>query len=195
LGDLLSKAKNGQYKGAGHLASRAYMKASLMVKDEEAKKVYQKKANLIQEIKFEGEAERNWRRSGNSSRNRTYSSPTGNPLIGIRGIESILKLEIQSANKWYEELRENELNWIATSSNPDSAFAVKYYEMPKQNPVHMYSYKQKEKEIDEAYWLRVQLENPNRLSNIHEGVNISDSVKNVLNAIYKNEFENQLQKP
>jgi tetratricopeptide (TPR) repeat protein len=186
LGDLLSKAKNGQYKGAGHLASRAYMKASLIVKDAEAKKAYRKKASLVQEIQFMEFGRR--RHNRDSLRKRPSNLPTGDPLIGVRGIESILKLEIQSANKWYEQLREDELNWIATSSNPDSAFAVKYYETPKQKPVHMYSYKQKEKEIDEAYWLRVQLENPNRLSNIHEGVEIDDSVRNFLNSVYQEEL-------
>ncbi|MFT5915761.1 MAG: hypothetical protein ACI81T_002264, partial [Bacteroidia bacterium] len=43
-------------------------------------------------------------------------------------------------------------------------------------------------EIDEAYWLRVQLENPNRLSNIHEGVEIDDSVRNFLNSVYQEEL-------
>ncbi len=197
LGDLLSKTKNGQYKGAGHLASRAYMKASLMVKDVKAKKAYRKKADLVQEIQFAEFGRRRMRTKNDSLMKEDDYLPTGDPLIGIRGIESILKLEIQSANKWHEGLRKDELNWIATSSNPDSAFAVKYYETPEQKPVHMYSYKQQEKEIDEAYWLRVQLENPNQLSNIHEGVEIDSSVRKALNLAYEQEFtkSNQGEEP
>src|SRR5690606_34626591 len=125
LGDLLYAAESGYDPGAGHLAARAYLKASFEVKDSVVSKIYEQKAK--------------------QSIERVYSdhpisvqpSPDGSPVFEhhvypLRNLIAVLKIEILSADSWYEEIRQNELNWIKSGVNPDSAFAANYYNVPVQ---------------------------------------------------------------
>ena len=52
LGDLLSNAKNGTDPGAGHLSSRAYLKAALFSEKNEVISAYKEKANQERERQF-----------------------------------------------------------------------------------------------------------------------------------------------
>ena len=173
LGDLLTNSQVGDYAGAEHLAARAYIKASLITKDPTIKKAYRKKAEKVQPYVY-------------SPRPNAIEKP--HPLIGIKGLKAILKLEIQAANEWFSTVRERELNWVANSSNPDSAFAATYYETPSQKDVHQYQYSSRLDEIDDSYWLKAQLSSP---ASLRESFVLSlndSSLQQELDSLYQEEL-------
>nr|MBC8475512.1 hypothetical protein [Bacteroidota bacterium] len=127
LGDLLSNAENGHDPGAGHLSSRAYLKAALLSKKDAAVTAYKKRANQERERQFAGANRR--------GRDPHFS----NHVISLADLETVLKLEIQAANVWVEEIKKNEIGWIAGGMNPDSAFSINYYEEPTSKSIGNYT--------------------------------------------------------
>ncbi len=187
LGDLLLKTKS--VGGAGHLGSRAYLKASFEVKDEKMKKAYYEKAKASRERVF-GPYMPYGEMSGKDSAEYMKDPVIENPLYRMDQLEIALKLEVQSAQIWYDSIRKNEMQWIKEGKNPDSMFAKTYYENPENvKEVSEYETKKRMGEIDEEYWMRNQLEAPDFIRNIHGYETMADSTKERLDRIYDAEFE------
>ena len=176
LGDLLSNAENGTDPGAGHLSSRAYLKAALLSQKEDVISGYKKRANEERERQFQG-----FHLQG---REQLFSSH----VISLEDLETVLKLEIQAANIWVEEIRQNELQWISGGVNPDSAFAVTYYEEPTSKEVKKYNARKNKDQIEEEYWLNSHLENIDQINNLFNILELPDSTKHWVDSIYKLEF-------
>ena len=176
LGDLLSNAENGFDPGAGHLSSRAYLKAALLSKKEDAINGYKKRANEERERQFAGE-------------NRQGIEPHfSSHVISLKDLEVVLKLEIQAANVWVEEIKENELAWISRGLNPDSAFTVTYYKEPTSKAIVKHAARRNKNQIEEEYWLNQQLKNINQINNSFNILQLPDSTKNWVDSIYKIAF-------
>ena len=109
-------------------------------------------------------------------------------MISLVDLETVLKLEIQAANVWVEEIREKELAWISGGLNPDSAFAVTYYEEPTSKQVSKYNARRNKNQIEEEYWLNQHLKNINKINNAFNILQLPDSTKNWVDSIYKIEF-------
>lgn len=185
LGDLLLHTNS--VGGAGHLGSRSYLKASYEVKDEAVKKLYHKKADKAREWTYGPEMYYN--RMGIDSVLYMESPEMGNPLYRMDQLEIALKLEVQSAEIWYDSIRVNEMNWIKEGKNPDSMFAITYYASPSDvNPVSEYATKKRKDEVDEIFWMRKQLDAPDFIKNIHGHRELPDSIKAELDKIYDAEF-------
>lgn len=180
LGDLLSNADNGVDPGAGHLSSRAYLKAAFLSKDESSIKAYKKKARLEIEKQFVGHDFGRRRRGGEPE--------FANAVMSIKDLETVLKLEIQAANAWVEEIRQNELSWIESGVNPDSAFTASYYDEPTSADISMYNARANEDQIEENYWLSQQLINIGDIDKMYNILELPDSTKNWVDSIYKLEF-------
>lgn len=183
LGDLLRKANLGEYPGAGHLASRAYFKASLEVKEKSVSKKYQRKAVNAAEQQYGPD---HIRRPNRSNSDRDF-----HPLIDIYGLTTIVKLEAQAANTWFDSLKTNEIFWIQNGINPDSAFEATYYDTTGASqtlkPVHPYRAYER-KNIDNEYWLNYQLQDTGAFRRIHYMSQLNDSVKQRIDSIYDAEF-------
>lgn len=110
LGNLLSNDEN-MFKDAKLLATRAYLKASYSVENEEAKKIYRDLANSALEMQTR--------------------SPTDSIQMTLGELERQLKLELEQSNKWYEQVRQDEIRWIREGKNPEEEFTKKYYQEPK----------------------------------------------------------------
>ena len=176
LGDLLSNAENGYDPGAGHLSSRAYLKAALLSKKVDVVAAYKKRANEERERQFAGP-------------NRHGRKPHfSNHVISLVDLETVLKLEIQAANVWVEEIRENELAWIAGGVNPDSAFTITYYKEPTSKAIAKHAARRNKNQIEEEYWLNQQLKNINQINNSFNILQLPDSTKNWVDSIYKIAF-------
>ncbi|MFT5777994.1 MAG: tetratricopeptide (TPR) repeat protein [Crocinitomicaceae bacterium] len=182
LGDLLSHADNGVDPGAGHLSSRAYLKAALLSKEESRIEAYKKKARLEIERQFAGH-----------HMGILGSEEDGKPdfaygVISIKDLETVLKLEIQAANVLVEEIRQNELSWIKEGVNPDSAFTATYYDEPISIDISMYNARNNIDQVQENYWLSQQLKNINDIDKMYTILELPDSTKNWIDSIYKLEF-------
>jgi hypothetical protein len=189
LADLLMKTNS--VGGSGHLGSRAYLKASFEVKDENMKKAYHTKASASREYSYGPERHYN-RDSPNKLDSAEYmlNPEKGNVLYQMNQLEIALKLEVQSAEIWYDSIRVNELKWLKEKKNPDSMFAITYYKDPKSiKAVSEYETKKREGEIDEEYWMRNQLEAPDFIRNIHGYAALPDSIKQKLDEIYGDELD------
>ena len=176
LGDLLSNAKNGTDPGAGHLSSRAYLKAALFSKKNEVISAYKEKANQERERQFAG---------GNQTGRELHFS---SHVIILSDLETVLKLEIQAANLWVQEIRENELAWISEGVNPDSAFSATYYTEPSSKAIGKRLARRNKDKIDDEFWLTVQLENISKINHSFSALKLPDSTKNWVDSIYKIEF-------
>jgi hypothetical protein len=176
LGDLLSKAENGQDPGAGHLSSRAYLKAALISKKDKTINEYKRRANEERERQFAGANRR--------GRELHFSSH----VISLTDLETVLKLEIQAGQLWVEEIRQNELAWISMGTNPDSAFAKMYYEEPSAKEISKYSARKNKNQIEEEYWLSQQLKNIDEIDNVFTILQLPDSTKKWVDSIYKIAF-------
>ncbi|HIF14508.1 MAG TPA: hypothetical protein EYQ86_03975 [Bacteroidetes bacterium] len=95
--------------GARHLAARAYTKASMEVKDSVTKAQYKLIASRILE----------------------FQKGFGDPGPGFNSIEALLMAEIEAGNKYYEQIRADEIEWIRTGKDPEKEFAKKYYSEPE----------------------------------------------------------------
>jgi tetratricopeptide (TPR) repeat protein len=185
LADLLMKTNS--VGGAGHLGSRAYLKASFEIGDEKIKKAYYDKASVSREYSYG--PERIYNRENKDSATYMMNPDKGNVLYRMDQLEIALKLEVQSAEIWYDSIRMNELKWLKEKKNPDSMFAITYYKDPKSTRVvSEYETKKREGEIDEEYWMRNQLEAPDFIRNIHGYAALPDSVKKQLDEIYGEEL-------
>jgi len=176
LGDLLSNAENGYDPGAGHLSSRAYLKAALLSKKDDAVTAYKKKANEERERQFAG--------ANRQGRELHFSSH----VISLADLETVLKLEIQAANVWVEEIRKNELAWISGGINPDSAFSVVYYQEPTSKSIGKHTARKNVNQIEEEYWLNQHLKNIDKINNAFTILQLPDSTKIWVDSIYKIEF-------
>ena len=188
LADLLMKTNS--VGGAGHLGSRAYLKASFEIGDEKIKKAYYDKASVSREYSYG--PERIYNRENKDSATYMMNPDKGNVLYRMDQLEIALKLEVQSAEIWYDSIRRNELKWLKEKKNLDSMFAITYYKDPKSTRVvSEYETKKREGEIDDEYWMRNQLEAPDFIRNIHGYAALPDSIKQKLDAIYEEELENK----
>ncbi len=187
LGDLLYAANSGVDPGAGHLASRAYLKAALGIKDKAISDIYREKARQSLERQW---SPHEMRRDGNDEVRLEH------PVYSLKKLEQLLKVEIQSANIWFEEIEAQELKWIEAKVNVDSAFAAVYYEAPEQKILNQYNKMEAKpgqevdptRHVDEEYWLNHQLENPENITGIHDHRTLSDSLKQAIDALYAEEF-------
>ena len=100
----------------------------------------------------------------------------------------MLKLEIQAANSWVEEIRKNELMWIENGVDPDSAFSATYYDEPSSDALNIYNARKIEDQIEEDYWLSVQLQNINKIDEMYSILDLPDSTKKWVDSIYQVEF-------
>ncbi len=107
LGDLLMGA--ARKEGARQLAARAYFKASYNFENEQTKEVYRKKITSVLYHQY------------TKKRGKKFS---------LYDLEELLKEEIEEGNKYYSEIREDEMSWILTGKNPEHEFDVKYYVKP-----------------------------------------------------------------
>ena len=196
LADLL--LETASYGGSGHLGSRAYLKASFESKDEKIAKAYWNKAKKAREngynvdhpesilkklyhnVKLSKEEESRRRRA---RKNWSY------PFSKMKYLEAALKYEIQSAEIWFESVRKNELNWIKSKVDVDSAFAVTYYDPGKVKYVHPKTTFTKNL-VDEQKWLERQLRRPDSITyKLHNFELLSDSIVKEIRLLYKEEFE------
>ena len=182
LGDLLSNANNGTDPGAGHLSSRAYLKASFLSKDEAGIEAYKKKARKEIERVFIG------RQFARRERMAAGEPEFHQSTISIKNLELVLKLEIQAANAWVEEIRQNELSWIEAGEDPDSAFTATYYTEPSSAHISPYTAQNNKDQIEEDYWLSQQLENIGDIDQMYNILELPDSTKQWVDSIYKVEF-------
>ncbi|MFN3917347.1 MAG: tetratricopeptide repeat protein [Flavobacteriales bacterium] len=182
LGDLL--LKTDKHGGAGHLASRAYLKAAFESSDEVIKAAYTKKASLARE---------RVREMDHSGMLHYGENVSNNPLYTMENLTYALKLEVQSAGQWFDSIRHNEINWIKSGLNPDSMFALTYYDkMPVQARYYDNYYtnaKFDAKMIDESWWLTQQFSDSGFIRGIHAHAIIPDSVQRWLDSIYGFELD------
>ena len=111
LGDLLSS--DYRQKGAKRLAARAYLKASYAAMSGLSGD-YREFA--VRTIKLQ-----------------TVNSLNQEPLT-IQQLEERFRNEQQEADEWYEQIRKDELAWIAAGVNVDAEFSKKYYVDPEISP-------------------------------------------------------------
>ena len=181
LGDLLYAANSGTDPGAGHLAARAYLKVAIDMPEGEIADKYRAKATQSLELLYLDEGIRN--RLGPHRSRDMYEGP----VIGIRSMEKTLKLEVQSADAWFEEIATKEKAWIAQGVNPDSAFSAEFYEEPIQDS-HFNEYgRMVTGELDEQYWLSRQLDSIQHIRDI-KMPGLSDEQKAELRVLYDSEF-------
>jgi tetratricopeptide (TPR) repeat protein len=108
LGDLLML--DGKKKGARQLAARAYLRAGLSFKDRVILEQYKMKAHACLFFQVDKET--------------GIEITVPNTLITLR-------LELTEAEEFYEQIRNDEINWIFSGSDPEAGFATKYYEEPQ----------------------------------------------------------------
>ena len=173
LGDLLYAAESGYDPGAGHLGARAYLKAAFETKDPDISKQYEMKAMLS--------VERVWADHGPGSPQFEQS------VYPLRNLAAVLKIEILSAETWYEEIRNNELSWISAGINPDSAFAANYYDEPEQEYIYESNSAIFDK-VDEEAWMKLQMQRPDHIRYIHQVDRLDDSTRLLLDSLYNQEF-------
>lgn len=122
LGDLLisvppDRQKQDYEAPARHLAIRAYIKASKEVKNNKAKKVYLEKVrSILYEIQeYDGDEQM----KSEYEQNITLSLEKG----------------ITEGEQFYEQIRKNEMSWIAQGMNPEVKFDQVYYKKVRANRV------------------------------------------------------------
>ena len=110
VGDLLS-ASYGEAteRNANWLAARAYLRASQAAKTEVARKAFRTLAQRVLE---------------SQGSNTDHAAK-------LKDVEGQLKQEVADADRWYQQVRQDELAWIADGRNVDAAFTQKYYSEPK----------------------------------------------------------------
>jgi tetratricopeptide (TPR) repeat protein len=127
LGDLLVNV--GDYDGARQLAARAYFKASYEVDNIKAKEIYNKRIVFVLYHQYT-------RRQGKK--------------FTLFELEELLKEEIEDGDNFYQQIRNDEINWISSGKNPEQEFATKYYEEPKI-PERIQHGKGGRKDIEDKY--------------------------------------------
>ena len=162
MGDLLSVAKSGNYEAAGFLASRAYLKASFEVKSAESQADYYALAKASRESSYSPELLRFEASDVIPERVR------GSHADRMKDLEVAFKLEIQAGEAWFEDVKANELTWIETGVNPDSAYHATYFEAPVSFAYDLTRVTRgKEDQIKDSFWLATQLNAPKPVSYTH----------------------------
>ncbi|MBC7864624.1 MAG: hypothetical protein IAF38_16750 [Bacteroidia bacterium] len=192
LADLLLHTNST--KGAGHLAARAYLKASFET-DGETAKAYNEKAKLAREYNFAGEEAEYYEKKDGKTPKEKLDSITGHiievPLYKMSELETALKLEVQSAEMWFDSIKKNEVAWIKAGKNPDTEFDKKYYQKKTElnnRAYDNYNANANKGKLKNDVWLKQQLSKPKNIANIHGFNSMSDSLKKVIDAIYEKEF-------
>ena len=185
LGDLLNATSTGEYKGAGHLAARAYAKAGLNFVDS-IKTKYVKLAKYALEYSYVPE-----RYLRDAPPESAIHQELGSASYSYERLERALKLEVEAANEWFEEIKNNEISWIKSGVNPDSAFASKYYEdsisdVPAVNPKR---YDIKKLELNDAYWESTVQWNESDIRGFYKIEGLDDSMTYIIDSIYREEFQ------
>lgn len=98
LGDLLEAEKHH------HLAARAYLKASMEVKEEQLSERFRTKA---------------------------YEALSTQENMDIEQLIPIFKKEIKEAENWFLNLTKDEQKWITSETHPEEAYKKKYYQTPE----------------------------------------------------------------
>lgn len=111
LGDLLLADLN---EDAKRLAARAYLKAAYELPGAEPKQAYRR---IAQE----------------SLKLQTVAAHSTTELQ-LEQLESQFQTELSEADRWYADLRNNELGWIEAGVDVDAAFTKKYYAQPSVTP-------------------------------------------------------------
>ncbi|MCA9246728.1 MAG: hypothetical protein KDA42_06420 [Planctomycetales bacterium] len=109
LGSVLAHSYG--YDGdAKLLAARAYLKASYEVEDEAAQTLYR----------------------GLAAEALMMQTPPGeSDQISLAAVEADFRRELQEADRWYADLRQRELGWIAAGQNPETEFDKLYASDPE----------------------------------------------------------------
>lgn len=185
LGDLLNASQTGEYKGAGHLAARAYAKAGL---------------------KFEGKRKEAYEKLAKYSIEHTYMPETiirrmdenrippvdltGSYTYTYKKLERAIKLETEMANQWFEEIKSNEIQWIKSGINPDSAFAAYYYDQDIEDIKAVDpQYEAGRLELNESHWNSIQTWSQKEMDALFSEGYLSDSLMMELDSIYRLEFQ------
>jgi tetratricopeptide (TPR) repeat protein len=185
LGDLLNASKTGEYKGAGHLAARAYAKAGLKFEGA-VKEAYVKLAKYSIEHTYVPER---FLREGPEG-NMIPHQELGSYTYTYKKLERALMIEVQEAEEWFKQINENEVAWIRSGLNPDSAFAANYYdtdisEIKSIDP----QYQAGRLELNEAHWKSIQKWSAKDVAYMFADGNLADSLKDELDSIYRLEFQ------
>lgn len=175
IGDLLIEVQSGAYPASGHLASRAYLKASFEVQDLGTQRAYHQLAKANRESTY-------------ADRGRPDELEVGSSAYRMGDLERVLKLEVESGDAWFNNIRNDELGWIEAGVNPDSAFAAKYYQAPTSEPAGYRSTRDEEEAVNER-WMNRQQYPLTSIGNIHSARQLPDSTKIWLDAVYAREFE------
>ncbi len=185
IGDLLSATSTGEYKGAGHLAARAYAKAGLNFVDS-VKTKYVKLAKYALEYSYVPE-----RYLRHAPPGAAIRQELGSASYSYERLERALKLEVEAANEWFDEIKNNEINWIKSGINPDSAFAAKYYEdsVTDVRVVNPQRYDIKKLELNDSYWENTIHWNESDIRGFYKTEGLDDSLTVLLDSIYKEEFQ------
>lgn len=183
LADLLLETSS--YGGSGHLGARAYLKASFESKDENIAKAYWKKADAARERSYH--PERIMRRMNETQLQRMREQAPS--AYRMEYLEAALKYEIQSAEMWFDSVKNNEIKWIHDKVDADSAFAVTYYDPGNVNYVREKQVFRKNL-VDEQKWLERQLFRPDSITyQLHSFKQLPDSMVNEIWDLYKEEFK------
>lgn len=191
LADLLLHTNST--RGAGHLASRAYLKASFETEGETAK-LYYEKAKHFREYTYAGEHIDETMLKDTAKIDKITGKPIQNPLYKMSELELALKLEVQSAEMWFDSIRNNEIAWIKAGKNPDAEFDKKYYQGGKKKELYnrgydSYNANANKGKLKNDVWLKQQLSKPKNIAlNIHGYSALSEAEKKALDDIYNREF-------
>lgn len=110
LGDLLMNQTYAAEVNARHLASRAYLKASYVVKEPEVQQTYRKYADRALYLQTAG--------------------PGSHAGLKLDEVETAFKEELADGERWYAALREKEVGWIKDGKDVDAEFDALYTEDP-----------------------------------------------------------------
>ena len=175
LGDLLSNVTSG-FQHAGHLAARAYLKASFTATTSESVAAYKKRARYSREKSYADHDRVNGRIEAGS-----YS-------IKTEELEKALQFEVMAGKAFTDSIEADEMAWIKAGINPDSAFAAKYYQSPVSKPVSKHYVRKHGDEVEELAWLNQQLEDPKQIMNIHLVRKLDQATRDTIAMLYANEF-------
>ena len=141
LGDLLMQ--DGDYQASRQLAARAYLKASYQVKPTKLKEAYRKKALFALSLQY---------------------TKKGGAGFSLTDMELLFQEELEEAEAFYQQIREDEHTWIVEGKNLDEAFSATYFKSPRHGlreqttsgGTSEEAYRKKEVELDEqmAYTIK-----------------------------------------
>lgn len=134
LGDLLFIYRDEF--DSKRLAARAYLKASFHVENRKEKRRLRDLASYA--IQFQAEPPKS--REPNS-----FSSTRDS--VSIVKLKASLESEIKEAQTWFEQIRNDEIQWIESKKDVDKEYAKKYYSDPVVSVVAEYIPQSQEKRL------------------------------------------------